>query len=306
MNSLIVVLVFTVFLYSSGEAANCNDGSNPCGLDGGYYSSANGYQCSQSGPNSVVCTCPGGYEIDRRCDVCSRSNPLQNPCRNDTGRLITCLENNSLGTGYLCLCLNPITQMPEPTVHPNCGEPFTPPTNTSTNTTAQSSCANGGVSIGTTCKCPSGFIGTSCNQSQPEELCRNVICKNNGACAIRNPNGPYESVCLCRASFSGEYCEIQGTLGFCSSTSCFNGAACREVVIGATRTAYCDCLLGYRGVKCDNRYFSCPVAGKFRDDEMYEQGKYFECSNLAGGLRLERKSCAKGLRFNTGTQACTD
>ncbi|CAF1106037.1 unnamed protein product [Rotaria sp. Silwood1] len=171
--------------------------------------------------------------------------------------------------------------------------------------TTQLACHNGGVSINGICKCPSGYNGILCEHHQVTDLCTNIVCKNKGVGVIRNPNGSYECVCLCRAGFSGEYCEIQGTSGVCSSISCLNDAACREVVIGATRTAYCDCLLGYRSVKCDDRYFSCSAPGKFRDNEMHDQGKYFECLDRNGSVRLERRSCAKGLRFNTSTQDCT-
>ncbi|CAF3404545.1 unnamed protein product [Rotaria sp. Silwood1] len=194
-----------------------------------------------------------------------------------------------------------LTSTPVSTLAPQ----TSPVTNGTALTTTPSPCQNGGVSVNGACKCPSGYNGTNCQLKQDADLCRNIRCRNYGVCAIRKPNVLYEAVCLCRANFSGEYCEQQGTPGYCSTSSCMNGAACREEVIGATRTAYCDCPLGYRGVKCENRYFTCNRgAGTFLDDEMHEQGKYFVCQN--GTLRLEQRSCPKGLRFNLGTQACTD
>jgi hypothetical protein len=38
--------------------------------------------------------------------LCSRSNPLQNVCRNNNGKLLACLEDDSYGTSYVCLCMN--------------------------------------------------------------------------------------------------------------------------------------------------------------------------------------------------------
>ncbi|CAF2735421.1 unnamed protein product [Rotaria sp. Silwood2] len=395
MNSLINILVFTVFLCSSGQALDCNTG-NPCEL-GDPFQPQYGYGCIDGISGSVMCTCPGGAEINRRCRLCDRSNPANNVCGNSISNpnLIICLEHHEHITGYACLCRIPGTSGAALTANRDCDVTVTLPTPTipsssvssvvstvpsipsmsstnpsassvssaspsfpsmsstnpsassvssasppipslsSTNpsvpsvtatsgfSTTASPCINGGVFVSGVCKCPSGYNGTICEQNQPTDLCRNIFCKNNGVCAIRNPNGPYVAVCLCRAYFSGEYCEIQGTSGVCSSSSCMNGAACREVVIGATRTAYCDCLLGYRGIKCENRiysyfiliskkqkfsslgYFTCTRADKFPDEELHEQGKYFECTNLGGGLRLERRSCPKGLRFNAVTKDCS-
>jgi hypothetical protein len=38
--------------------------------------------------------------------LCSRSNSLQNVCRNNNGKLIQCLETKDMGTSYACLCMN--------------------------------------------------------------------------------------------------------------------------------------------------------------------------------------------------------
>jgi len=39
--------------------------------------------------------------------LCGRSNPLDNVCRNTTGKLFACVEDDSYGTSYACLCLDP-------------------------------------------------------------------------------------------------------------------------------------------------------------------------------------------------------
>lgn len=102
-------------------------------------------------------------------------------------------------------------------------------TTTSSSVSVTSSiCFNGGYFVGEQCHCPSGFGGTYCEQSIGElfsfcivimilmivyletQLCENIVCKNGGACAIRNPDGPYISVCLCRAGISGDYCQLTG------------------------------------------------------------------------------------------------
>ncbi len=39
-------------------------------------------------------------------DLCNRSNTLQNVCQNTTKKLFACLEDDSYGTSYVCLCMN--------------------------------------------------------------------------------------------------------------------------------------------------------------------------------------------------------
>jgi hypothetical protein len=92
-----------------------------------------------------------------------------------------------------------------------------------------------------------------------------------------------------------------------------NGAQCKENVIGASRHAYCDCLPGYNGIKCENRmcliiyfldeiilfytaYFKCTLPGKFIDSFMDEQGKYYECT-LLNGCKLKKMIVCKYYLF---------
>ncbi len=42
-------------------------------------------------------------------------------------------------------------------------------------------------------------------------------------------------------------------MGFCEPGLCMNSAPCKETLIGLARHAYCDCLPGYNGIKCENR-----------------------------------------------------
>ncbi|CAF1240370.1 unnamed protein product [Rotaria magnacalcarata] len=297
MKLLIVVLVFTLFSYASGQLCN----SNPCQLDATYKPTA-GYQCIEHS-TEAICTCPIGHEVNRPCRSCSRSNPANNICQNGTGRLIMCLDTTDFGSTYACLCLDPRTNQEAVTLDPNCDLSVTE--TTTKPTTPSLNCQNGGVSANGICNCPSGTSGSFCEVEDNKKLCERIICKNLGACAIRANSGGYHSVCLCRAGYSGEYCELTATPGFCTPTSCQNNGACREEVIGATRNAYCYCQAGYSGTKCENRHFTCTKAGKFSDSNMSDHGKYFECTQVGVGFRIEQKSCPEGLRFSTFSGLCT-
>ncbi|CAM2709805.1 unnamed protein product [Rotaria socialis] len=298
MKSLIVVLVFALFSCASGQS--CSSG-NPCQLDATYTPAA-GYQCIVHA-SETICTCPIGFELNRPCRPCTRTNPADNICKNGTGRLIMCLDTVDFGSTYACLCNDPRTNQEAVTLDPNCDLSVTE--TSSMPTTPSLNCQNGGVPANGFCNCPSGSVGPFCGTLDNSKLCDRIICKNSGACAIRKKAAGYESVCLCRAGYSGEACELTGTAGFCSSTSCQNNGACREEVIGATRNAYCHCQAGYSGTKCEIRHFTCTKAGKFSDSNMSDQGDYFECTPLGAGFRIEQKSCPDGLRFNTLSGLCT-
>ncbi|CAF1328137.1 unnamed protein product [Adineta steineri] len=117
--------------------------------------------------------------------------------------------------------------------------------------------------------------------------------------------GTYDgSICHCPLGTWGDYCELNGTLGFCSARHCSNGGFCRENIINTTVFVYCQCQPGYRGTKCETNYFTCYTVGNFSDTDMHEQGKYFECKMISGLLRIERKSCPKGLRFDEASNVC--
>jgi hypothetical protein len=305
MNLLIIVSILTAFLYSSTQALSCLSG-DPCQLTG-YFTPLKGYSCIQKNAVHVYCTCPGGIEENVPCRLCSRTNPAQNVCKPNP-KLLACLEDDVYDTGYGCLCLDGSGNAVV-TTNADCDTTVTLTTRATTTTTtalgSSSNCLNGGVYVDGICNCPNGYSGVLCADKTDTNLCEKIYCKNNGTCAIRNTNGPYEGVCLCRYGFSGEYCELIGTLGFCSSSSCMNGGACKENVIGSTRHAYCQCQGGFDGPKCENRYFICPATGRFPDLTNFNQGKYFDCTNVGGVLRAEQKSCPKGLRFNLSRNMCT-
>ncbi|CAF3132243.1 unnamed protein product [Rotaria sp. Silwood2] len=308
MKATIIIFIFTGLLYFSSQALNCND--NPCEL-GGYFTQNRGYQCLQV-DTAVFCTCPNGQlEIDRPCRVCNRTNPANNPCI-VSSTFLACLETDDYGATFACLCVGP--SGPVVTTSANCELSVTL---TSTAIIASSTatitvppvtsptCFNGGYFVDNDCHCPSGFGGIFCEQNFESHLCERIICQNRGVCAIRNPNGPYESVCLCRHGTSGDYCQLNGTSGFCAVDLCMNDAPCQETSIGSTRHAYCNCLPGYNGTKCENQYFKCISNGIFIDSFMNDQGKYFECTQINEFYQLERKSCPKGLRFNIDKTTCT-
>jgi hypothetical protein len=309
MNSFtIIALIFTVFLYSTTQGLQC-DQTNPCGYDM-TYNPDNGYQCFNEDAFNVICTCPnGGIERNMPCRLCARTNPLSNVCRNSTGRLIMCLEDKSYVGGFACLCSNGFGSA-DLTTSAECDLAVTVTARPTTTTTTlvssiTSACVNGGIYANGVCNCPSGFIGPNCAEKSDANLCDKVYCLNNGVCAIRNTAGPYQAVCLCRYGTYGEYCELTGTMGFCTTGLCLNGGACIENVVSTTRHAYCNCPAGFNGPKCETRYFTCPAAGSFADPVMFNQGKYFVCTNINGAFQLTQKSCPKGLRFNANVQGCT-
>jgi len=297
MKTSIISLIFAVFFFAYAQALNCNNG-NPCGLNN-FFKQQNGYQCIQMG-NTAMCTCPNTrYTTDKLCRLCDQTDI----CDASRPNFITCLEPaNDYGEAFACLCLG-TDGKPFATTSATC-DPTFPLTSTTTAASGSGSltCFNGGVPAYGVCNCPSGFRGTRCEIKLESALCEKVTCKNNGICSIQSVNGPSEAVCLCPFATWGEYCELNGASGSCSASSCMNGGACRENVVGISRHAYCYCPAGYRGAKCEKQYFSCSSAGKFMDDEMHEQGKYFECDK---SLRAEQKSCPKGLRFNTAVKVCT-
>ncbi|CAF1411836.1 unnamed protein product [Adineta steineri] len=297
---IIIIVICLIFSYASAQGCS----ANVCDL-GPYFSETNGYRCYDLGGNSALCTCPGGaYEINQPCRLCNRQDPANNVCRNTNGKLLACLETDDCGTSYACLCTANTTDGTALTTDADCVTTNALTCSSTTNPSTPSPCLSGGVFTGGICHCPSGYSGAFCQDKNDYNLCERVRCKNNGVYAIQNPNGPYECVCLCQYGTWGDYCELNGTLGFCSASSCLNGGACRENVIGSIRFAYCQCAPGYRGTKCETNYFTCPTAGSFPDTDMHEQGKYFECKIVSGSFRIERKSCPKGLRFNTTSQLC--
>jgi len=94
-----------------------------------------------------------------------------------------------------------------------------------------------------------------------------------------------------------------GALTSCFAGFCLNNGVCMESLIGSTRHAYCNCPVGYNGIRCETRmnfnfpfsflkiefffaeYFKCTVPGLHEDTYMSLQGKYFQC-NMNSGSKL--------------------
>ncbi|CAF0804312.1 unnamed protein product [Adineta ricciae] len=295
-----VIVLIVALYFTSTHAADCS--TNPCGI-AGYFNETRGYRCLQVGA-SALCTCPGHkYTFDRPCRLCGNQNASEDACTNSNGNLILCLESDDCGTSFSCLC-NDTAGNSVQTTNADCD--LTKPLQCSSTTnpgTGPSPCLHGGVYSGGICHCPSGYGGAVCQNRDDHNLCERVTCKT-GFCATQPPQGPHQAVCLCPYGTWGEYCEMKGTPGFCLSGLCLNNGACQENVIGSTRFAYCKCAPGFNGTKCESNYFSCASAGFFQDTYMHEQGKYFECRTVTGGLRAEERSCPKGLRFNATSRLC--
>ncbi|CAF1238958.1 unnamed protein product [Adineta steineri] len=155
------------------------------------------------------------------------------------------------------------------------------------------------------CTCPGSAyeIDRPCHTTVPL-TCSSTITTPSGPSPCLNGGTFIGGMCQCPPSTWGDYCELNGTLGFCSARHCSNGGFCRENIINTTVFVYCQCQPGYRGTKCETNYFTCYTVGNFSDTDMHEQGKYFECKMISGLLRIERKSCPKGLRFDEASNVC--
>jgi len=302
-------LFLFVGVFQTCQGMSCAVG-DPCQLNTAY-STARGYGCIQRGPDNVLCRCPNGEsESNKPCRLCERPSAIQNACNTGNPRLIRCLEQPvDYGLSYICLCRDS-SDNAVATTSWDCDLSVTVTSTTTTSTSVVVGgleCANGGVLVNANCNCPSGFEGALCERRNETNLCDRITCKNAGVKTIRPVNGQYQCVCLCRSGTSGDFCELNatGTPSTCATAGCLNGADCRQVTIATTTHAYCECVAGFKGSKCETRYFACPSAGFFTDLEMFEHGKYFECVVSGGTLRAIRRSCAKGLRYNMNLHRCT-
>ncbi|UJR38589.1 hypothetical protein I4U23_031254 [Adineta vaga] len=293
----------TVFLliisFGISNCIFCNDGSNPCQLDNpssanAYFLPRNGYFCLDAFNGQVICTCPDNSTTrDKPCRICDRT---PNPCGIGPA-VVTCTDINK---SFSCLCNDGNGGLVVLTT--SCGKDLS-------NKINQEKCENQGVRDPTTnqCNCPSGFIGTNCENLLDEKLCDKIECKSNGVCAVRpikTGGSIYQSQCLCRSGSDGEFCESQSILGTCSSTSCLHGGLCRERIYGNSRYISCQCRAGWTGTRCDKQYFRCKSPGYFLDELMKNQGKYFRCIPYNNDFLIKQLSCPKGLKFNLDKQLC--
>ncbi|CAF3641303.1 unnamed protein product [Rotaria sp. Silwood1] len=277
----------------------CNDGSNPCKLDGlglpnSYFLPINGYHCLETFDGNIICTCPDkSITRNRPCRICDR---VPHPCGSGSS-VVTC---HDLNQSFSCICRDKQGEYvlsDEP-----CDENVVIPSN-------EIKCTNGGIRDPETnkCYCPSGFTGSHCETRADGQLCDRIQCMSAGICAVRplfNGSKIYQSKCLCRLGFDGDYCEIPSKIGSCTASYCLHGGSCNQRTIGSEDYIYCQCKPGWSGSRCDKQYFRCRSSGYFIDEQMKNQGKFFSCTSLEDDYFLQQLSCPKGLKFNLEKELC--
>ncbi|CAF1169693.1 unnamed protein product [Rotaria sordida] len=123
------------------------------------------------------------------------------------------------------------------------------------------------------------------------------VCVNGGVCNVVSG----QHVCWCQLGYSGPHCEVQGIQNRCYAGLCQAGT-CYEQVIGASTYAYCQCTPGYRGITCNQRYFTCTQQGIFPDTAQCAIGRYFYCPQASGAPVAA--VCPVGQTFNRFTGQC--
>jgi len=112
-----------------------------------------------------------------------------------------------------------------------------------------SSCQNGGtcsiVNGQITCKCPTGYTGSTC--SQKVLMCSSNPCQNGATCV----EGTGSYTCKCATGYTGSTCSQKVLM--CSSNPCQNGATCVE----GTGSYTCKCATGYTGSTCSQKVLMC-------------------------------------------------
>lgn len=167
------------------------------------------------------CQCPPGY-VGSRCEG-DVNECLSSPC--DPLGTLDCVQ---LVNDYRCDCRpGHAGRRCELKVDPCSTDP----------------CLNGGVCHpgprGPTCVCQEGFWGETCaNRS-----CGDASpCRNGGQCRGQS--------CVCPRGTSGSFCERLEELGAGGACplGCRNGGACRK---GASGRFECECLVGWKGLRCE-------------------------------------------------------
>ncbi|UJR13808.1 hypothetical protein I4U23_000819 [Adineta vaga] len=150
------------------------------------------------------------------------------------------------------------------------------------------------------CTCPNNIqsvVNAPCRAVNPFQAACAKTCVNSGVCNVVNG----QQVCWCQLGFSGEHCEIQGMATRCYAGLCQSGT-CYEQTIGASTYAYCHCTPGYRGVNCNQCYFTCTRQGVFPDTAQCGIGRYFYCPQPFG--TPIGAVCPIGQKFNRFTSQC--
>ncbi|KAB7501347.1 Fibropellin-1 [Armadillidium nasatum] len=142
-------------------------------------------------------------------------------------------------------------------------------------------CSNGGVcqedtyGNSSTCICPSGFMGSRCEQTI-SNYCSENPCSNNGTCVLSEFGD--RIWCICPPGFSGNHCQIEDNE--CSTNPCFHGGVCSISESGFT----CNCEeTGYRGKFCDININECEEQNPcLRGSTCYDLYGSYECVCLPG------------------------
>lgn len=121
--------------------------------------------------------------------------------------------------------------------------------------TCSPACVNGGACVtatgsSSTCDCPAGFSGQSCEVVVPPGSC--PPCGIHGACGGSATN----FTCVCDAQWRGSSCQVPVCPGYVagSSPNCQNNGICD--LDGSSGALSCVCADGWGGVDCSNRV--CP------------------------------------------------
>jgi hypothetical protein len=297
--------------------------SDPCSVDSDCITSPSGYTCicpssCENGGVCVastgVCNCTDGYTgtFCDEVDYCY-TNPCQNNgiCYISSGlphRNCSCVSGF---TGESCeLDFNECESSPC-MLGATC-------VNGMDNYTCDCGCQNGATCITFfgLCLCPSGFLGTYCEQNVNEcesspcaaaTMCVDQAnaytcdcgCQNGGVC------DSVTGVCTCLAGFLGTNCSIN--IDECASNPCLASATCVDQANAYTcdcgchnggvcndTTGLCDCLNGFMGNNCSVNIDDCASNPCLASATCVDQINAYTCNC----------GCHNGGTCNTTTGLC--
>ncbi len=117
----------------------------------------------------------------------------------------------------------------------------------------------------------------SCSQTDKIDLCKNVVCENNGVCN--------EGFCDCKDGFKGKSCEIN--INDCPAVNpCQNDGICIDEI----NKYHCECKEGFDGENCEININDCPAINPCQNDGICidEVNKYHcECKEGFDGENCE-------------------
>ncbi|CAL4154580.1 unnamed protein product, partial [Meganyctiphanes norvegica] len=172
-------------------------------------------------------------------------------------------------------------------------------------------CDNGGVcqedSQGnkTTCACPIGYTGVSCQTQIDESFCESPeaqgLCENNGTCRVTEYQDRYH--CQCLPGYVGDQCEMDEDN--CASSPCLHGGQCTD----ALDDYLCECdSTGYEGSYCGVNIDECSSNPCRNGATCYDLYGDYECACVPGfggkHCDVEVLECSSDPCQNGGT--CTD